>query len=237
MTQSLRTHVEQLAGEIGERNIFRPQALRAAASYIERQWEQQGYVVERLAYEVSGVRSLNLEITRSGGARKREILLIGAHYDTVVGSPGANDNASGVSALLEISRLFASIEPVLTVRFVAFVNEEAPFFTRRQQGSMVYAEAARRRSDDIRLMASIETIGWYSDEPGSQSYPPLFNLFYPDHADFIGIVFVRGRQCSVLRRRFVQIRISHLRPRRRSHLSLESPGAIIGRFGGKAIVP
>jgi hypothetical protein len=188
LTQSLRTHVEQLAGEIGERNIFRPQALQAAASYIERQWEQQGYVVERLAYEVSGVRCLNLEITRSGGARKREILLIGAHYDTVVGSPGANDNASGVSALLEISRLFASIEPVLTVRFVAFVNEEAPFFTRRQQGSMVYAEAARRRSDDIRLMASIETIGWYSDEPGSQSYPPLFNLFYPDHADFIGIV-------------------------------------------------
>src|ERR1700737_1223810 len=134
LTQSLRTHVEQLAGEIGEGNIFRPQALRAAASYIERQWEQQGYVVERLAYEVSGVRSLNLEITRSGGARKREILLIGAHYDTVVGSPGANDNASGVSALLEISRLFASIEPVLTVRFVAFVNEEPPFFmTRRSQ--------------------------------------------------------------------------------------------------------
>jgi Zn-dependent M28 family amino/carboxypeptidase len=114
--------------------------------------------------------------------------LIGAHYDTVVGSPGANDNASGVSAILEISRLFAGIELALTVRFVAFVNEEAPFFTRRQQGSMVYAEAARRRGDDIRLMASIETIGWYSDEPGSQKYPPLFNLFYPDHADFIGIV-------------------------------------------------
>jgi Zn-dependent M28 family amino/carboxypeptidase len=188
LTQSLRTHVEQLAGEIGERNISRPQALQAAASYIEGQWEQQGYAVERLAYEVSGVCCLNLEITRSGGARKHEILLIGAHYDTVPGSPGANDNASGVSALLEISRLFAGIEPALTVRFVAFVNEEPPFFTSRQQGSMVYAEAARRRGDDIRLMASIETIGCYSDEPGSQSYPSLFNLFYPDHADFIGIV-------------------------------------------------
>ena len=129
LTQSLRTHVEQLAGEIGERNISRPQALQAAASYIERQWEQQGYGVERLAYEVSGVCCLNLEITRSGGARKHEILLIGAHYDTVPGSPGANDNASGVSALLEISRLFAGIEPALTVRFVAFVNEEPPFFT------------------------------------------------------------------------------------------------------------
>lgn len=129
LMHNLRKHIEQLAGEIGERNVFRPQALRQAASYIERQWEQQGYTVERLAYEVSGIRCLNLEITRSGGARKREILLIGAHYDTVVGSPGANDNASGVSALLEISRLFADIEPALTVRFVAFVNEEAPFFT------------------------------------------------------------------------------------------------------------
>ena len=188
LTQRLRMHVDQLAGEVGERNVFRPQALQAAALYIERQWEQQGYTVERLAYEAAGVRCLNLEITRSGGARQHEILLIGAHYDTVIGSPGANDNASGVSALLEISRLFASVEPALTVRFIAFVNEEPPFFMSRQQGSMVYAEAARRRGDDIRLMASIETVGSYSSEPGSQSYPPLFNLFYPDRADFIGIV-------------------------------------------------
>ena len=188
LTQRLRTHVEQLAGEIGERNVFHPTALQAAASYIEHEWERQGYAVRRLGYDVSGVRCLNLEIARSGGARQREILLIGAHYDTVIGSPGANDNASGVSALLEISRLFASIEPALTVRFVAFVNEEPPFFTSHQQGSMVYAEAARGRGDDIRLMASIETIGWYSSEAGSQSYPPLFNLFYPDRADFIGIV-------------------------------------------------
>jgi len=184
----LRMHVEQLAGKIGERNVFCPASLHATASYIEHEWEQQGYAVERLAYDVSGVRCLNLEITHSGGARDREILLIGAHYDTVSGSPGANDNASGVSALLEISRLFASIEPALTVRFVAFVNEEPPFFMTRRQGSTVYAEAARRRGDDIRLMASIETIGWYSSEAGSQSYPPLFNLFYPNRADFIGIV-------------------------------------------------
>ena len=149
--QNLRAHVERLAGEIGERNIYHPRALQAAASYIERQWEQQGYIVERLAYDVSGVRCLNLEITRSGGARQREILLMGAHYDTVIGSPGANDNASGVSALLEMSRLFAGVAPALTVRFVAFVNEEAPFFTSGQQGSMVYAEAARRRGDDIEL--------------------------------------------------------------------------------------
>src|SRR5207237_7089083 len=124
-------------------------------------WEQQGYAVRRLAYEVSGVQCLNLEITRGGSGRQREILLIGAHYDTVTGSPGANDNASGVSALLELSRLFARVEPVWTVRFVAFVNEEPPFFMTRQQGSMVYAEASRWRGDDMRLMASVEAIGWY----------------------------------------------------------------------------
>jgi Peptidase family M28 len=165
LTHRLRTHVDHLAGEIGERNIFRPAALQAAASYIEREWERQGYAVAQIAYDVSGVRSLNLEITRSGGARQREILLLGAHYDTVTGSPGANDNASGVSALLEISRLFASIEPALTVRFVAFVNEEPPFFMTRRQGSMVLfplrAQFARRmgrplnsRNPDVRAHLS-----------------------------------------------------------------------------------
>jgi Zn-dependent M28 family amino/carboxypeptidase len=188
LMRSLRTHVEQLAGEIGERNVFRPQALHEAAAYIERQWERQGYAVERLTYEVSGIDCFNLEITRDGAARKDEILLIGAHYDTVAGSPGANDNASGVAALLEMSRHFAAIEPAMTVRFVAFVNEEPPFFATKDQGSMVYAKAARRRGDDIRLMASIETVGWYSNEPGSQSYPPLFNIFYPDRANFIGVI-------------------------------------------------
>ena len=188
LMQRLRIHVEQLAAAIGERNIFHPVALQAAASYIEHEWEQQGYAVNRLPYEVSGIRCLNLEATRRGGVREREILLIGAHYDTVRGSPGGNDNASGVSALLEMSRLFASMEPALAVRFVTFVNEEPPFFMTRQQGSMIYAEAARARGDSIKLMASIETIGRYSNEPGSQSYPPLFNLFYPDRADFIGIV-------------------------------------------------
>jgi Peptidase family M28 len=188
LTQRLRRHVEQLAGQIGERSVFCPGALQAAASYIEHEWAQQGYAVTQLGYDVSGVRCLNLETRRPGSVRQHEILLIGAHYDTVPGCPGANDNTSGVAALLELSRLFASIEPALTVRFVAFVNEEPPYFLTGQQGSIVYAKAARQRGDDIRLMASIETIGWYSSEPGSQRYPPLFNLIYPNRADFIGFV-------------------------------------------------
>src|SRR4029450_11351057 len=94
LTWRLLMHVERLAGTIGARNIFCPTALQAAASYIEHEWEQQGYAVRRLAYDVSTVPCLNLEITRGGSARQSELFLIGAHYDTVPGCPGANDNAS-----------------------------------------------------------------------------------------------------------------------------------------------
>jgi Zn-dependent M28 family amino/carboxypeptidase len=194
-TQALRSHVEHLATTIGERNVHCPHKLRAAAHYIAHQWEQQGYVVERQSYEVAGVLCQNLEVTRVGKSRRNEIVLLGAHYDTVRNSPGANDNATGVAALLELSRLFATIDPELTIRFVAFVNEEAPFFANHQQGSMVYARAAKKRGDKIELMASLETIGSYFDAPGTQTYPPLFNLFYPDKGNFIGFVsnFRSGR--------------------------------------------
>ena len=195
----LQTHVERLAEDIGERNVFAPEALERAAVYIEDEWETMGYDVERLEYDVSGIRCANLVTTRKGSARSSEILLLGAHYDSVIGSPGANDNASGVAALLEIARMFQAVEPMLTVRFVAFVNEEPPFFWTHKQGSMVYAEAARRRGDDIRLMASLETIGCYSDQPGSQSYPPLFRLFYPNRGNFIGIVSDFGSRPAMQR--------------------------------------
>ena len=120
----LRMHVEQLACTIGERNVFCPTALQAAASYIEHEWEQQGYAVRRLAYDVSGVRCLNLEITRSGGARQREILLTGAQYDTVTGSPGANTTArehtfpeqgcAGPRAVKAVGRILPTPSPNLS---------------------------------------------------------------------------------------------------------------------------
>ena len=199
LTHHLRKHVERLAGDIGERNLFVPNALQRAIGYIEDEWREQHYAVERLEYDVSGIRCANLIATREGSARQTEILLLGAHYDSVKGSPGANDNASGVAALLEISRMFQMVEPALSVRFVAFVNEEPPFFMTSQQGSMVYAQAARRRDEDIQLMASLESIGCYSDEPGSQIYPPLFKPFYPDRGNFLGMVS-DFRSRTVLRR-------------------------------------
>jgi hypothetical protein len=184
----IKAHVHELAGAIGERNVFRPQALGAAADYIEATWRAQGYAVSRQEYDAYGVACANLEVSRPGRARPGEILLIGAHYDTVRGCPGANDNGSGVAAMLEISRHFADLAPAITVRFVAFVNEEPPSFFTGQQGSAVYAKAARERGDDIRLMVSLETIGCYFDEPGSQRYPPLFRHFFPDRGNFLGLV-------------------------------------------------
>ena len=184
----LKAHVDQLAGAIGERHVLRIEALDAARAYIEAEWTAQGYSVTHQWYEIGRERCANLEITRPGAVRETEILLLGAHYDTVPGSPGANDNGSGIAALLEISRLFRDVEPEMSVRFVAFVNEEPPFFKSRTQGSMIYARAARMRGDDIRLMAALETIGFYSDKPGSQRYPPLFKLFYPSKGNFIGFV-------------------------------------------------
>jgi Zn-dependent M28 family amino/carboxypeptidase len=108
--------------------------------------------------------------------------VVGAHYDTVPGSPGADDNASGVAALLELARLLRGCRRARTIRLVAFVNEEPPFFYWGEMGSTVYARAARSRGDDIRVMLSLEMLGCYSDVPGSQNYPPPLGLFYPNRA-------------------------------------------------------
>ena len=188
IARSLRNHVVRLAGDIGERNVYRPAALHAAEQYIRQSWTEMDYEVHAQEYEVEGVRSANLEISLRGSHNPGEILLIGAHYDSVYGSPGANDNASGVAALLELSRLFRSTSPSRSLRFVAFVNEEPPFFFSGQQGSVRYAREARRCGDDIRLMLSLETIGYYRHERGSQRYPPLFRYFYPDRGNFIAFI-------------------------------------------------
>jgi hypothetical protein len=133
-TEHIRRHVECLAGRIGERNVFRPAALSAAREYIAAEWRQQGYHVSHQWYEAAGQSCANLEVVRPGTAWPKQTLVVGAHYDTVRGSPGADDNASGVAALLEISRCFAAVMPRVAVRCVAFVNEEAPFFLSGQQG-------------------------------------------------------------------------------------------------------
>jgi Zn-dependent M28 family amino/carboxypeptidase len=188
LAAALRQHVEALAGRIGERHVRRPQALHAAEAYIREAWTALGYDVGRQAYDAQGVESANLEIVLAGDARAGEIVLAGAHYDTVPGSPGADDNASGVAALIELARLLRGQRAARTIRLVAFVNEEPPFFYWGEMGSRVYARAARARGDDIRVMLSLEMLGCYSDERGSQGYPPPLGLLYPNRGNFIGFV-------------------------------------------------
>lgn len=188
LEERLRAHVVALASTIGERNVFRPAALAAAAAYIRDAWTAQGFDVRAQTYAVGDVECANLEVSVAGGAEPEEIVLLGAHYDSVLGSPGANDNASGVAAVLEIGRLLKDAHPARTLRLVAFVNEEPPFFYWGEMGSRVYARAARRRGDRIRMMMSLEMLGCYSERPGSQRYPPVFRWFYPDRGNFIAFV-------------------------------------------------
>jgi Zn-dependent M28 family amino/carboxypeptidase len=184
----LKAHIAVLAHEIGPRNIFASDKLNAAAEYIRTFWEKIGYEVSAQTYSVQNVPCQNLAIEIPGKSKPGEIVLVGAHYDTVSWAPGANDNGSAVAALLELSRLFSKKSPSRTLRFVAFANEEPPFFKTGSMGSLVYAKACQERKENIVGMVCLETIGYYRDEPKTQKYPFPFRFFYPDKGNFIAVV-------------------------------------------------
>jgi hypothetical protein len=198
LREELRADVQKLAGEIGERNMWHYPQLNAAADFIEDSFSRAGLRPRRDSYELRGQACHNIEVEIPGV--RPEILLIGAHYDSVFGSPGANDNGSGVAATLALARRFAGKKPEHTLRFVAFVNEEPPYFLSGEMGSLVYAKRSRARGDKISAMISLETIGYFSDAPNSQTYPsPGLGIFYPKVGNFIGFVSnVRSR--TLLRR-------------------------------------
>ena len=185
---NLKRHVEMLAQQIGERNVWHAEALAAAALYIRTTLEDLGYKVHVQSFKSGGLTVQNLEVELQGTTAPQEIIVLGAHYDSVAGTPGANDNASGVAALLEIARLLAGKSHARTLRLVAFANEEPPFYYSGEMGSRVYAARSRQRGEQIKAMLALETIGYYTDQPGSQHYPFPYGLFYPDTGNFIGFV-------------------------------------------------
>ncbi|NIR29778.1 MAG: M20/M25/M40 family metallo-hydrolase [Gammaproteobacteria bacterium] len=192
LRDNLRAHVATLAGDIGERNLWRYTALEAAAGYIHETLASAGYAVLEQPYTVDGKTVRNLEVVPARvsrtGQTPEEIVVIGGHYDTVPGSPGANDNATGVAAVLELARLLSGQRLARTLRLVAFVNEERPFAHTEHMGSLVYARRAASRGERIAAMLSLETIGYYSDQARTQRYPAPLSLFYPDTGNFIGFV-------------------------------------------------
>ena len=181
----LKADVQALAGDIGERNMSHYPQLLAAADFIESSLARSGLSPRRDSYELRGRACHNIEVEIRGTAP--EILVVGAHYDSVLGSPGANDNASGVAALLALARRFAGKPCAQSLRFVAFVNEEPPYFQTEEMGSFVYAKRCKERGDRISGMISLETIAYFSDAPGSQKYPSAgLGFFYPSKGNFIG---------------------------------------------------
>lgn len=187
LVERLTRHVRALSEEIGNRDLYELEKLERAAGYIEAQLTDAGYRVESQPYTVEGKTVRNLIVTTPGVRAPAEVVIVGAHYDTC-SNPGADDNASGVAGLIELARLLAGTRTDRTVKLIAFTNEEPMFFQTESMGSRVYAKAARERHEDIRAVIVLEMIGYYSDRPNSQRYPPLFGLFYPNRGNFLGVV-------------------------------------------------
>jgi hypothetical protein len=197
VSNHLERHVRALAGEIGERNIWRPGSMEAAAAYIREMLVRYGYEVGSQEFTAFGRTALNLEVAIPGISRPEEIVLVSAHYDTVLNSPGANDNGSGVAGLLELGRLLAAGRFTRSVRLVCFANEEDPFYSVGEMGSQHYAREARARGERIVAMLSLETMGFYTEAAASQQYPFPFAPFYPDRGNFIAFVGNLGSRTLV----------------------------------------
>ena len=226
LREELRADVQKLAGDIGERNMWHYAKLNAAADFIEDSFSRAGFHPRRDTYEIRGQPCHNIDVEipaqqRAAISSPPPIIVIGAHYDSVFGSPGANDNGTGVAATLALARRFVGRTPQHTMRFVAFVNEEPPYFLSGEMGSFIYAGRCRARGDKISAMISLETIGYFSDAPHSQTYPsPGLGLFYPKVGNFIG--FVSNVHSRTLLRRVVALF--------RKHAKIPSEGAALPSF-------
>jgi Zn-dependent M28 family amino/carboxypeptidase len=195
LVDALRSDVTALAIDIGERHIVgRPAELKRAQEFIASRLVSLGYAVSLEPFEVKTQASLvsveqrtvhNIIVERAGNDATKDIVVVGAHYDSAEGTPGADDNASGVAANLALAAAFAHQSPRKTIRFVFFTNEEPPFFNTRDMGSEVNAKAARTRGDNIIAMLSLETMGYYQDGKNSQAYPWPMSLAYPTTGNFV----------------------------------------------------
>lgn len=179
----LRQQVEALVS-YGQRNLFNYRGLFECAGYIKKTWEEAGFQVESQEYDVAGELFVNLWVEIPGSEEPDSIVVVGAHYDTVPGTAGADDNSSAVSGLLSLSRWARGLKPRKTLRFVAFVNEEPPYFMTAAMGSYVYAEECHRKEEKIAGMVCLEMLGYFSDEPGSQRET---HEILPDRGDFIAL--------------------------------------------------
>lgn len=218
LTTRLRADVTHLAVKIGERNSVNAYAkLNAARDWIRLQMTLAGYRVRNHDFQAGGKTFSNLEWEIAGQSSR--VVVVGAHYDSAENCPAANDNGSGVAALLALSRYFKTLKekPKCTIRLVAFANEEPPHFWHDSMGSLNYARMARKRGDEMKAMLSLETMGYYSDKAGSQQFPGPLALAYPNVGNYI--VFVGDLKSGPL----VQQCVGSFR----KHASFPSQGAAL----------
>lgn len=190
LAERLRGHVVTIAST--PHNAGHPEALEQAALYLERQLGGMGYAVARQRFDGGHVR--NLEVVIEPADLAAPTLVIGAHYDSAFTAPGANDNASGTAAVVELARSLADLrgKAAVRIRLALFVNEEPPFFQTERMGSLVYADRLKASGERVDAMFSLETIGWFSDRPGSQRYPFPLDMLYPRTGDFVAFVGTIG---------------------------------------------
>ena len=186
LAQRLRAHVTAIAST--PHNLGHPEALETAALYLEGELTGMGYAVARQPFDDGHTR--NLEIVIEPANPQAPALVIGAHYDSAFAAPGANDNGSGTAALIELARSLADLrgKAAVRIRLVLFANEEPPFFQTDRMGSLVYARRLKATGEPVSGMISLETIGWFSDKPGSQHYPFPLSLLYPNTGNFVAFV-------------------------------------------------
>ncbi len=194
----LKRHVVAIAST--PHNVRCYANLEAAARYIEKTLTAEGYRLTLHPYEVEGkvVRNLGITIEPLETTPETKTIIIGAHYDSVFDVPGANDNGSSVAAIIELARLMKDVKPAHTrLRLVLFVNEEPPFFKTEDMGSFRYAQMLAERNEPVSAMIALDTIGYYSDAPGSQIYPRPFDMVFPDRGNFIAFVGMPGSRALV----------------------------------------
>ena len=191
--QQLRDHLRALTVAIGERSVYLPDNLKKTADYIKKFYQDIGVGVQGHTYSYMDFLAENIVAEISSGGRAQRRFLVGAHYDSVAGTVGADDNASAIAVQLEVARylnkLIVEEKPDLSVKFVSFAMEEPPVYGTRHMGSRVYAKMARRQKEKIDGMICLEMVGYSCHEPGCQGYPfPLMFMNYPKQGNFIGIV-------------------------------------------------
>lgn len=217
----MRRHIGTIASV--PHNMAHFAALEDAAGAIEETLTSFGLRPTAQEFEVLGRRVRNIEVVIGPATERRDVpcYVVGAHYDSPDDSPGANDNGTGVAALLEIARALATLKPQQTrLRLVFFVNEEAPWGKTEAMGSWQYARRLNQHCERVEGMIALETIGYFSDKPGSQRFPPPFGMIYPDTGNFVAFVALPGA------RRFLRAAIGSFR----AHTRFPSVGGLAPGF-------